>query len=646
MLKMENGTNAGGILADDMGLGKTIQSIATILSNRGADPRPTLIIAPVSLLFQWQQELSEKAPNAVKILMYYGPRREKSPARIKDFDVVISSYSIIAREWPKSDKKNEDLDMDLARRMAGPVFKINWRRVILDEAHFIKNRGTGMAKACYQLDAKYRWCLTGTPLQNNIEELYSLVKFLRIQPFCDWTTFRTQIVQPFKMHNHNLAIGRVQGLMQAICLRRNKKSSLDGQPIILLPPKQMDIVREQFTDPEREFYKALETGIQIRFNKYVRAGTVLKNYTNILVLLLRLRQACCHPSLMGKDLEKMSPEQQLTESAREDRNEALFNALSPDVRRRLEESDLDQECAICMDAMTDAVLNMCGHIFCRECLTASVQHMATVSGAKPCPTCRANVELGDLLSVDFFKQKVNKDAPKDDISSIKGKGSAVMTLQGVEDEILEDLVAQAAHEHSLSSTKIDVLMRTLTKIREETPGEKVIVFSQFTGFLDIIERRLHTKDGRFKCSRYDGRMSATERDEALRQLRTDPQTNIILVSLKCGSLGLNLTCANHVILLDCWWNPAVENQAMDRVHRLGQLKQVTIHRVTIADTIEDRILELQAKKQELFDAAMNEGSGGNLQRQRLSVGDLMMLFNVNNNNNLVRQSSSEAIEIN
>ncbi|RKO91765.1 P-loop containing nucleoside triphosphate hydrolase protein, partial [Blyttiomyces helicus] len=153
------------------------------------------------------------------------------------------------------------------------------------------------------------------------------------------------------------------------------------------------------------------------------------------------------------------------------------------------------------------------------------------------------------------------------------------------------------------------------------------VFSQFIGMLDLCEEAIKQKG--YKFERFDGAMSATERNDAITRFRENPRITVLLVSLKCGSLGLNLTCANHVILLDAWWNPAVENQAIDRVHRYGQRKEVTVHRITIAETVEDRILALQEKKQEMINSALGEGpiklkKGPSA---RLTVDDLRSLFN-------------------
>eukprot|EP00842_Homolaphlyctis_polyrhiza_P006440 jgi/Hompol1/6798/HPOL_001202-RA len=154
------------------------------------------------------------------------------------------------------------------------------------------------------------------------------------------------------------------------------------------------------------------------------------------------------------------------------------------------------------------------------------------------------------------------------------------------------------------------------------------IFSQFVRFLDLFERPL--QEAGFGFVRYDGSMSAKERDDAIKQLKRDDAVTVMLVSLKCGSVGLNLSFANRVIMLDFWWNPAIENATIDRVHRLGQKRDVIVHRLTIQGTVEDRILALQTKKQQIADSALGDdpNAAASFAKMRLDVNDLMMLFGV------------------
>ncbi|KAJ3131537.1 hypothetical protein HDU90_008204 [Geranomyces variabilis] len=690
MLKMEQSTNKGGILADDMGLGKTVSSIALIVSNPAPpdnppfsdplhSPKPTLIVAPVSLLIQWEKEIRSKLKpgKRLSVLLHHGPSRLSNPAEIARFDVILTSYHVMMGDWPRPPQKPRrkrgvtydavlnqgfqeqvaeyEAEMerweDPAYRLAeaGPLFRINYRRIILDEAHMIKNKATQGARAAYDLHAIYRWCLTGTPIQNNIGELFSLLHFLDIKPFCEWTTFRMKIVSPLQGRSdssRNAAMQRVQNVLKAVCLRRNKRTVFDGKPIIELPPKVVSEDRMDFSSEEREFYTALEQRAQIRFSRYLKKGTVMKNYANVLVLLLRLRQACLHPYLITKDFEESAIADGGDDAggpplSDAERYKQVMDSWAQDVKDRLAANSLEQECAICLDVMTAPIITTCGHLFCSECITAV---LASPNIAEPsdrtCPTCRGLLNLGEGVPVAAYKAAYRPDEVREASAEPvdrKGKGPVKDEPEEADeddnadpDDILNDLDMP---RYTTSSTKIERLLTVLEETRQQTPREKTIVFSQFRTMLDLCADALHRR--KFKFVRYDGGMSAIQRNDALSQLQDDDEVTVLLVSLKCGSLGLNLTFANRVILLDVWWSPAVEMQAVDRVHRFGQQREVFVFRSTIKNSVEDRILKLQDEKKALFDAALREGDyadGGVMAPRRgaarLSLQDLIALFDV------------------
>jgi SNF2 family DNA or RNA helicase len=164
-------------------------------------------------------------------------------------------------------------------------------RVILDEAHSIKNRDSLSYKACVRLDSLYRWCLTGTPIQNDIGELYSLIRFLRIPPYADHAEWRDKIETLYVGGQPKAALKRLRTLMAAICLRRRKTDELDGQPLVELPSRNVVLDKNNFNHDEEIFYRALEQRTQLEVSKFIRAGTFMKNYSCILLLVLRLRQA-------------------------------------------------------------------------------------------------------------------------------------------------------------------------------------------------------------------------------------------------------------------------------------------------------------------------------------------------------------------
>ncbi|EPB87402.1 hypothetical protein HMPREF1544_05828 [Mucor circinelloides 1006PhL] len=600
MTKMENSNNKGGILADDMGLGKTIQALATIVQNPCTDYatiKATLIVCPVSLMDQWRREIEEKTSPRLKVLVFHG-NRTNNPRHLSLYDVIITSYAVTASNF----KENS----------LGPFHKVTFHRVILDEAHTIKNKQTAAARACCLLETNYRWCMTATPIQNKIEELYSLLKFLRIRPFCDWDEFRDTIVKPMNNGYHKKAVRVTAVLMKAISLRRSKKALIDGRPILDLPERNVHMTHIDFSSDERVHYEYVNQRAQARFNKYLKQGVVMKKYSSVLVLLLRLRQACLHPHLT---LTEGESEPQPGEVNEEEQEQAAKD-MNPEVIQRLLSDSAtlsDIECPICMDTAQDAqILKGCGHILCKECLDAYVN---TNDGShKRCPQCRGELHMKKLVGVEAFikvhaphlLEEVDEDAREDEKAAKEKEQEALLRVQ-----------------EYVSSAKIDKMIEILDNTDAETNGQdKTIVFSQFTGFLDLIHQPL--KDRGYKYLRYDGSMDIKQRADTVSKFFDDPEVKVLLVSTKCGSLGLNLTCANRVILMDVWWNPALENQAIDRVHRIGQSKPVEVHRIFINDTVEDRILTLQAKKQAISDGVLGEGSANNV--NRLGMQELMFLF--------------------
>lgn len=317
----------GGLLADDMGLGKTLQSISIVLLNQkpGKDDdgwqksfqkvdKTTLVVAPLALIRQWESEIGEKvaATHGLKVLVHHGPQRTKSSEDLKLYDVVITTYQILVSEHGKW------LD-----GVQGGCFGLHWWRVILDEAHTIKNRNAKATKACYALQSEYRWCLSGTPMQNNLEELQSLIKFLRIKPYDDIRAWKDQIELPLKGGKGHIALGRLHSFLRCFMKRRTKEilkqdgalvpggvPSADGATTIngfRHTDRKVVTVAAELSPAERRFYQRLEARADRSMAKMMKEKI---SYANAFTLLLRLRQACNHPKLLegklGADKDALS----------------------------------------------------------------------------------------------------------------------------------------------------------------------------------------------------------------------------------------------------------------------------------------------------------------------------------------------------
>ncbi|KAI9847995.1 MAG: hypothetical protein M1838_000667 [Thelocarpon superellum] len=604
----------GGILADDMGLGKTLQSIALILSNpRSAaastaaglsqkSDANTLVVAPLALIRQWEAEVEDKVAvsRRLSVCVHHGPQRTKRYHELKKYDVVITTYQVLVSEHSASSPHEGGLKVG--------CFGLQWHRVILDEAHTIKNRNAKATQACYALRAEYRWCLTGTPMQNNLDELQSLIKFLRVKPYDDLHVWKEQITGPMKNGRGATAMRRLQVYLKAFMKRRTKSilkeagaltfggsSATPAQgdhPGFKVTERRIEKVVAEFSADERAFYERLEQRTDQSLEKLMGGDKV--SYMGALVLLLRLRQACNHPQLVAGKLGKDS------------------------------------------DAMATATGNAAGTKGTKQDASKDVDDIASLLGGlsvatRKCEVCQMDLS-GDELSMQAIRCGECEAAVQSLKRKIKGTAKAVQgrasdasdasasTAASEVDEVDDELPSSVADDDELTSVTASTKIRHLVKIlHQESRQHKFIVFSQFTSMLDLIEPFLR-RDGLI-YTRYDGSMRNDLREASLDRLRTEPKTRILLCSLKCGSLGLNLTAASRVVILEPFWNPFVEEQAIDRVHRLNQTVDVVVYKITIQGTVEERILELQEKKRELANAAIEGKAVG-----KLSMKDIMQLF--------------------
>src|SRR5579862_7958075 len=269
--------------------------------------KTTLICTPVALLRQWYNEIRTKTSPSLNVYIHHTSARGKKLRTSKEllqYDVVLTTYNTLAHEWKVLDKLLAE-DPDTTDRPPSLFLDTTWYRIILDEAQVIKNRSTQTAKAAHMLKSTYRWSLSGTPMQNGVEEMYSQLAFLRIRPYSNWKSFHeTFVIGLKKASKQSAAMKKFQALLKAILLRRTKMSKIDGVEIIKgLPGKTIEMVHAVFDEEQQAFYQALETGAKIQLRKYQAAGTLGRNFGNALVMLLRLRQACLHPRII-KEVKK------------------------------------------------------------------------------------------------------------------------------------------------------------------------------------------------------------------------------------------------------------------------------------------------------------------------------------------------------
>jgi SNF2 family DNA or RNA helicase len=448
-------------------------------------------------------------------------------------------------------------------------------------------------------------------------------------------------------------------LVKSVCLRRTKASKIDGQPILQLPPKVTEKVHVLFSEKEREVYDELNASTQQTINRYLDAGTLGRNYGHVLALLLRLRQACCHPLLI-KEFRTEAP------TANDPGVDKIANAklLAAAVVERIKTNDDEENgtCPVCMDSVGNATIYIpCGHHVCSECWIRIMDNAAAnpaaiydddVSPLIKCQNCRGPVDPKKLTDTYSF-QKVHdpsslpesaeetdttKEAEDDEATASSSSESESDTEEEEAPAKKKSLsqMRTAAHRNKsekkkyirrlekgwFPSTKIEKTLEILQANEDRGLSEKTIIFSQFTSLLDLLEVPLSRRG--WNHTRFDGSMGLKERNGAVTTFTNDPSCRVMLVSLKAGNSGLNLVAASHIIMFDPFWNPYIEDQAVDRAHRIGQVREVFVHRLLIENTVEDRIVFLQDQKRELISGALDEG--GTMNVTRLDARELAYLF--------------------
>lgn len=646
------------------------------LPRREMPSKTTLIIAPLAVIKQWEREVAEKTDAGLSVYLYHGSSRAKKASHFTKFDVVITTYTTVASEYnnyisgleaqakgtlpptlattasskskskskPKTGSRansraprTQDSDAESAserrpiqldsedsddsftgpsapakvikRIMPTPLFEFPWLRIVLDEAQNIKNHKAKCSRACFLLssNAVSRWCLTGTPLQNDAYEMFSLIHFLRVPPFDEYQHFKEKIGDPLKSNNQNRVnwgMKRLCFVLQTIMLRRTKEAKTDdGKPILNLPKRNLELIELDFESPqEKDFYIGLQERIKQAFEKEEEQQRATGKKTNMiasLVLLLRLRQACSHPAMVTGNLRTDAGaigSAATTESTSTSTTKSGIDASAAGVAANDDDDDDDG-------------------------LAAMLSGLSVAT--KRCEQC--NVEL----PLDSGASTTASAADDDDYNDTRDLMAAVDPKYSSKRRLCFDCKNLAANYSqdlfatSFGSTKIRKMLQLLSSIRATDATEKTIVFSQFTSFLNLVEPHLQRHSYRYV--RYDGSMKPQERESALERIRTDASITVILISFKAGSTGLNLTSCSRVILMDLWWNPQIEEQAFDRAHRLGQTRDVTIYKLSIKDTVEERILKLQDKKRALAKAAL-EGSKL-VKGNKLDAKEIWFLFN-------------------
>ncbi|XP_074839644.1 transcription termination factor 2 isoform X2 [Carettochelys insculpta] len=585
LLWRESQRPCGGILADDMGLGKTLTMIALILAQKRLEKgkekkklemwlskhdssvilsQGTLIVCPASLIHHWKKEVERHVSNGkLRVCLYHGPNRNKQPEVLQEYDIVVTTYTLLSKEIPTKKEEGEvpaeDHDVTDASYPCSPLLRVAWARIILDEAHSIKNPKVQTSIAVCKLRATARWAVTGTPIQNNLLDMYSLLRFLRCSPFDEFKLWKTQVDNSTKKGGERLSI-----LTRSLLLRRTK-DQLDstGKPLISLPERHTQLHRIKLSEDEQAVYNVLFARSRSTLQDYLKRQEEQQNRwreysggnpfdkaqefgasrkdslavgsqrdsrvsstVHVLSMLLRLRQCCCHLSLLKVALDQ-------------------DNLKSEGLSLSLEEH---------LSALT----------------------LSELQSPDPKSTVYLN---GQAFHVDLF-------------------------------------------ETTRESTKLSHLLAELKTIQSHSKSKKSVIVSQWTSMLRVVA--VHLEHQGLKYATVDGSVNPKQRMDVVEEFNNNPKgPQVMLISLLAGGVGLNLTGGNHLFLLDMHWNPALEDQACDRIYRVGQKNDVVIHRFVCEETVEEKISQLQAKKKDLAQRVLS-GTGDSV--TKLTLADLKILF--------------------
>ncbi|KAF2190710.1 hypothetical protein K469DRAFT_697943 [Zopfia rhizophila CBS 207.26] len=512
----------GGILADVMGLGKTLSMISAIVSSlpqatefataecqnfaslvSGCRSRATLVIVTsMQVLDVWNREVSIRVqPGTLRICIFHGPSRPKSPEVVIDHDLVLTTYATLSAD----------------SKVLKVLQEIEWYRVVLDEAHWIRNQTSNQFRAAVSLSAERKWCLTGTPIQNRLNDLESLLKFLHFEPFSCTSDFHRHILEPLSKDTPNRAVN-LRALLHTICLRRNEK-------YLNLPEPLYEEISVELEGEERLAYNSILKKCVRDIDELVSTQAKEKKYPTLFAAIMKLRRLCNHGTLSFSAQISLS-------------------ATLPSG------ADGEPDCDLCGSNDEDKLGLLSKNEFCTDC--------------------------GRSLS----------STPRRPKSKSPGLGSGSSTPSWAGDSNVYQPSPRSflipGHAPQGSSTKLLAVVGNLVK---SPPGAKSLVFSYWTSTLDLLEGLLQQRNIRFL--RIDGRVTYNERLRILALFSENPDIAVLLMSIETGSVGLNLTVANYVHLVEPQWNPSVEEQAIARAVRIGQTGPVTVTRYIVKRTVEE-----------------------------------------------------------
>ncbi|KAF2121509.1 SNF2 family N-terminal domain-containing protein [Lophiotrema nucula] len=711
MRRRENATEEprGGLMADQMGLGKTLMMLANIVNGmppRSAPVRTTLLVASPGLLTQWMSEIGVHTQNGLLRIIKYGTgNRLESNQTYEIFrghDIVLTTYAEVMKSYPKNEPpiQCQTADQKLAwwkktyEEQRGVLHRMQWLRVVLDEAQAIKNYASRTSIACRALMAEHRWAVSGTPILNTLVELYPYFKFLGVPHTGSLKIFKHNYCDSTSTEHTERLLVRLNQFM----IRRTHADMMFGAPILKLPRADQTIYWCNFNEVERNIYKIVESRFIDKLNQWARSNELEKSYSNAFVMFLRLRQLTAHILLLQfvmrdllerEDIERIRQvisnaegkgvagqtikvmRAQLRTQGEEEKKKKQINrrgqASNANESAENEEADEDEEvdeefpafpaqvdfsgldtgkkfgtdfdfkpylqslksgehwdkvkekarCKACGRHPVNPWLTGCHHLVCSGCYEyLHLQEAEQGREGMICP-CGERFTYAHPCQVDGeFDSQEFVQGPS---AGTRGKKKQ-QRARPEQENIREDWLSLNGEGVLPSAKTIGIKAQILNWIGEN-PDVKIIVYTQFLAMIRILGK-VCEEEG-WATEQYHGNMSFTARDKAIANFAKNPHIRVMLASLRCGGLGLNLTMASRVILIDPWWNEASEQQAFCRVFRIGQKETTFMTRFCVRDTIDERLIKMQERKKKEIEEVMDDDG---TRVKKMSIRDLMKLF--------------------
>ncbi|KAJ0158674.1 putative matrix-associated actin-dependent regulator of chromatin subfamily [Colletotrichum tanaceti] len=618
--KSQPDERGGGILADEMGMGKSLSVLSLVVTTLQNGQQwaqqeeqskkknqelyysgsTLVVVSSAPLISEWKNEIAKHVQGDLNQIQYHGPKREKDIDKIKNSDIVVTTYNTLAAEY---------------ERKSSILHKIGWYRVVLDEAHVIRRPATTFFHACRSLHANSRWCLTGTPIQNKLADIGALFAFIRAEPFDEPAMFRRYIEVPFEQNGYggggdaSKIKERLVLLLDSLCLRRTRE-------LLALPGLEERVRELAFTPAERGQYdktrRILLRAIEQRVGGVDGHGS--RDKFGLFQANLQMRILCNHGTYQKPfSWSRRSRSRQCHRLSRLEEREAAVSALGRNAEITCDGCHQPMP-ILGSSRLRNEADDQCAHVLCSECLEESDMSAPGGPGGptrsrRPCPVCEnwmRTAARSQLATVPAAPAAPAAPAPAaSPLIRVDGPSAGA----SVGDVDMVDAPAKTSADkddelyfnHIGYSTKMEALIRD---VKEDVWTTKSIVFSCWTRTLHLVGMHLERAGVRFDM--IDGNCPLSERQKILEKFAKEDGVRVLIMTTGTGAFGLNLTCANRVFIVELQWNPSVENQAIARAIRFGQDQKVLVTRYVIKGTVEEEMRSQQNVKKSLAAIGFDE----------------------------------------